>query len=76
MTRVFLSILAVALVMGPGPGMYLVNDLARDGHSVAGIPVLYAWAVFWFGVMAVCVLGLHRLVWTRENDDREDGDGR
>lgn len=52
-----------ALIMGPGPGLYLINGYAKEGGSVLGIPVLYAWCVFWFLVEAVIVVIASRTLW-------------
>ena len=60
----------LALVMGPGPGIYLVNpDPSGDGARATflGMPVVYAWALFWYAVMAVIVLTAYFKLW---NDDK------
>ena len=69
MLRVFLWMIGLGLVMGPGPGVYLVNGAARAGMTMCGVPVLYLWVVFWFGIMALSVLGMYRFCW---NEDRSE----
>jgi hypothetical protein len=57
------SIFLVALLMGPGPGIYLVNDFAADGGRILGIPILYVWAIFWFAVEAIVILVAYLFIW-------------
>ncbi len=52
-----------ALVMGPGPGLYLVNDYAANAGTILGAPALYAWAVFWFMVEAAIVVTAYKTIW-------------
>jgi len=52
--------------MGPGPGLYLINNYAASGGMILGIPALYAWAVFWFAVEAVIVVTAYLKIWTNE----------
>ena len=52
-----------ALFMGPGPGLYLINGYAANGGTFLGIPILYAWALFWCAVEAVVVLIAYKTVW-------------
>lgn len=60
------AIFFLAVFMGPGPGIYLVNPSSGPGTdqtTVFGMPILYVWAVFWFFVMAVTVIVAARCVW-------------
>ncbi|MBT3481257.1 MAG: hypothetical protein HN457_07515 [Opitutales bacterium] len=57
------AIFLFALIMGPGPGLYLINDFAAAGGTLAGVPALYAWAVFWFVVEAGVVITAYRTIW-------------
>ena len=60
----------VALVMGPGPGVYLVNPAPEEASppTILGAPVLYVWAVFWFLVMAVTVFLAYKRLWSAEDE--------
>ena len=60
---ILISIFLVALIMGPGPGIYLVNDFAADGGRMFGIPILYVWAIFWFAVEAMVILVAYLFIW-------------
>ena len=56
----------VALVMGPGPGIHLVNpDPSGPGARATflGMPVVYAWALLWYSVMVVIVLTAYFKLW-------------
>jgi hypothetical protein len=56
----------LALFMGAGPGLYLVNGYAAAGGTFAGVPALYAWALGWCAVEAVIVLIAYLKVWRHE----------
>jgi len=66
LTRTLAAIFVFALIMGPGPGLYLINNYAASGGMILGIPALYAWAVFWFAVEAVIVVTAYLKIWTNE----------
>ncbi|MCH2367557.1 MAG: hypothetical protein MK554_10130, partial [Planctomycetes bacterium] len=56
----------LAMVMGPGPGVYLVDP--GPGHegpvpTLLGLPAVYAWAVLWFGVQAAVLVTAYFTVW-------------
>ena len=69
-----IGVFAVALVMGPGPGVHLVNPSSKEDAFWFGIPVLYLWSVFWFAVMALAVGIAYAKVWT--DDGKEKGERR
>lgn len=71
LARRLTAIFILAFVMGPGPGIYLINPSpGRDVPRVVfGIPVLYVWAVFWFFVMAATVFTAYKKVWTVEDSE-------
>ncbi len=63
----------VAMLMGPGPGLRLVNpDVADPGASYLffGIPIIYAWGLFWFVVQVAIVVIAYYTVW--KTDDAAD----
>ena len=61
------GIFLFAMIMGPGPGVYLVNPDSGDaGVTFLGAPVLYAWAVFWFMVQAAVIVVAYFTVWKEE----------
>ena len=70
--RILTLVFAFALVMGPGPGLYLVNPDPGDPEAtrfLLGMPILWTWAVFWFLVMAVVVWAADRKLWRPRNGE-------
>lgn len=57
------AVFLFALVMGPGPGLYLINDYAADGGTLLGAPAMYTWAVFWCAVEAAVIAIAYKTVW-------------
>jgi hypothetical protein len=70
LSKILASIFLFALIMGPGPGLYLVNPSTDNPSSTTflGMPVLFAWASFWFFVQAGVVLVAYGRLWTNGND--------
>ena len=67
LTAILSGIFLFSIIMGPGPGLYLVNpDEANAGATFLGAPILYAWAVFWFLVQASVVVVAYCTVWKEE----------
>ena len=60
---IFLS----ALILGPGPGANLIDGSPAEPNFLFGIPALYLWLVFWFLVMAACVVTAARTLWTEDD---------
>ena len=54
---------AFAMFMAVGPGVLLVNR----PDTFIGLPLLYAWGIFWYLVIVVIALAAYRFVWV---DDR------
>ena len=60
-----------AMVMGPGPGVYLVNpgaDHEGPAPTLLGLPIVYAWAVLWFGVQAAVLVTAYFTLWSRSEE--------
>jgi membrane protein implicated in regulation of membrane protease activity len=64
------TVFVVALLMGPGPGMLLVN---RPGE-ILGVPQLYAWGLIWYAVEVVVVLLAYMLIWSPRTRRQEQAD--
>lgn len=65
-SSVFLCLLFLAvLVMGPGPGVWLVNP-AQPARATScwGAPVIWLWAIGWLGAEWMIVLIAYRWLWT------------
>lgn len=54
-------IFAVALLMGPGPGLLLVNQ----PKAILGLPALYVWGLLWFVVEVGVVVAAYLFVWDK-----------
>ncbi|MFP6900336.1 MAG: hypothetical protein VCA36_05300 [Opitutales bacterium] len=69
MSKILAAIFVFATIMGPGPGLYLVNPSPEDASHATflGMPILFAWAVFWFFVQAGVVLVAYCKLWTRQD---------
>ena len=62
----------LAMIMGPGPGVYLVNpgpDHEGPAPTLLGLPMVYAWAVLWFGVQATVLVTAYFTVWSGEEEE-------
>ena len=68
---VLFLVFALAMVMGPGPGLHLVNPepaTTGEGLLFLGLPVIYAWGLFWYGVQAAVVLTACLTLWKPSED--------
>ncbi|HJN90775.1 MAG TPA: hypothetical protein QGG93_10630 [Verrucomicrobiota bacterium] len=68
---VLFLVFALAMVMGPGPGLRMVNPeptAARDSLLFLGLPMIYAWGLFWYGVQAVVVVTACLTIWKSRED--------
>ena len=73
LSKILTTIFVFATIMGPGPGLYLVNPSGDDESSatILGMPALYAWAVLWFLVQGAVILVAYKKLWPGE----EEGSG-
>jgi hypothetical protein len=63
--------MVVAMIMGPGPGLRLVNPGLNDpieSYFFLGLPVIYAWGILWFVVQLVIVILAYIMVWSAEKE--------
>ena len=66
-------VFGIALLMGPGPGNLLINPDPADAEArrfIFGMPIVYAWALLWFGVQAGCIVIAYFFLW-RESPQPE-----
>lgn len=60
-------IFALALVMGAGPGIYLVNPDPADPTArfsiFGGVPVIFAWVALWCMVQAAVAAVAYFYLW-------------
>ena len=69
LSKILAAIFIFAAIMGPGPGLYFVNPSPDDSSPATflGMPILFAWACFWFFVQAGVVLVAYCKLWTKRN---------
>jgi len=68
-------VFVTAVVMGAGPGLYLINPDPSDPETTVawwGVPVVYVWVVLWFLVEAGVVMLAYFLVWNASGKGMED----
>ena len=73
LSKILALIFFFALIMGPGPGLYLVNPSHDNPCSTMflGMPILFAWSSFWFLVQAGVVLVAYRKLWAKSDNLEE-----
>lgn len=67
-------VFVAAIVMGAGPGLYLVNPDPNDLEATItwlGVPVVYAWVICWFVVQACVVLVAYFSLWNGVKKGRD-----
>ncbi len=59
-----------AMVMGPGPGLLLINPAEGETQpaTLLGMPIVYAWSLIWFAVQAAVVVTAYVTIWSKEGD--------
>lgn len=66
-----MAVFTLAMVMGPGPGLHLINPDPADPQArftVSGVPIIYLWGVFWYGIQIAVILTAYYAIWRRETD--------
>ncbi|MBT3346748.1 MAG: hypothetical protein HN712_17725 [Gemmatimonadetes bacterium] len=61
----------VAVFMGAGPGLHLINPDAADPQAVFvtfGLPTIYVWGLFWYIVQFGVIVVAYRRHWTHDDD--------
>ncbi|MEX0701663.1 MAG: hypothetical protein WD069_06155 [Planctomycetales bacterium] len=61
---VLAALFVTALVMGPGPGVLLVNE----PRSFLNFPLVYMWGLLWYAVEVLVVIAAYLFVW-RDGED-------
>ncbi len=56
----------IAMLMSVGPGVLLVNR----PEAFLGLPILYAWAIFWYFVLVAIALLAFFFVWRDKPDNK------
>ncbi len=72
--RVLAVAFVAALVLGPGPGLRLINPDVNDSgavYTIFGLPKVYAWGLFWYGVELAIILTAYYKVWRPDGEASE-----
>ena len=56
-------VFGIALLMGPGPGLELVNR----PQAILGVPAIYAWGLLWYVVEVGVVVVAYFFLWSRDD---------
>lgn len=59
------GVFAVAMLMGTGPGVLLVNN---PDVRWFGLPVIYVWGLLWYAVQIGCVVTAYFKLWPDEEE--------
>ena len=62
--RILAAVFALAMILGAGPGILLVNQPA----TWFGLPRLYVWGMFWCAVEIVVVTAAYLFVWQTSDE--------
>jgi hypothetical protein len=59
------AVFVLSMVMGTGPGVLLINR----PDAVFGVPLVYAWGIFWYLVQAAVALIAYLALWRNAAND-------
>ena len=69
LSRFLFAIFMLAMLMGPGPGLRLVNPDPTDPNAtftIFGMPVIYVWGLFWYVVQLVAIIIAYKKIWSKD----------
>ena len=58
--------MVITMLMGPGPGLRLVNpdvDEVSVQFTFGGVPIIYVWGIFWFFIQVIIIVTAYFTVW-------------
>jgi len=64
--HLIIFVFVLALIMGPGPGLRLVNPDASDPSATftfLGIPTIYAWGLSWYFIQLAAIIVAYKRLW-------------
>ena len=65
------ALFLLAMVMGSGPGLHLVNPDPDDPGAVFtiwGLPIIYVWGLAWYGVQLAAIVTAYKLLWKSDDE--------
>jgi hypothetical protein len=69
--RLLILLFLLAMVMGSGPGLYLVNPNINDPNAtftLGGLPTIYAWGLLWYAVQLGVIFRAYTTYWKQGDD--------
>lgn len=69
LSRCLFALFMLAMLMGPGPGLRLVNPDPADPNAtftVFGMPIIYVWGLFWYAVQLAAIIIAYKKIWSQE----------
>lgn len=69
---VLIGLFLLAVFMGAGPGLRLINPDPDDPSAtftVLGLPTVYAWGLLWYVVQLAVIVVAYRRYWIADDDD-------
>ncbi len=70
-TTILTALFVVAVFMGAGPGLHLINPDAADPNATFttfGLPTVYVWGLFWYTIQFSVIVVAYRRHWSRDDD--------
>jgi hypothetical protein len=71
-TRLLTGLFLLAVFMGAGPGLHLINPDFADpqaNFTTLGLPTIYLWGLFWYVIQFGVILIAYRCHWSKQDDD-------
>lgn len=65
------ALFLLAVVLGAGPGIHLVNPDPSDPSATFttfGLPTIYVWGLAWYAVQLTVIIIAYRRYWSRDDD--------
>ncbi|MBT4496841.1 MAG: hypothetical protein HOC74_03925 [Gemmatimonadetes bacterium] len=69
--RLLVLLFLLAMVMGSGPGLYLINPDPGDPSAtftLGGLPVIYLWGLLWYAVQLSVIIRAYTAYWKGGDD--------
>ncbi len=69
--RLLCLLFVLAMIMGSGPGLYLINpdiDAPNASFTTFGLPTIYVWGLWWYAVQLGVILRAYFCHWHGGDD--------
>ena len=69
--RLLCALFLLAMIMGSGPGLYLVNpniNAPNPSFTTFSLPTIYVWGLFWYAVQLGVILRAYFYHWKDDGD--------